>query len=89
MFADLLIKSGHHWQKFHLKYRPKKTATLKTENQKKKRKKRKRVQQNQRCSYMRVYLKMYLICTHETWHELKEEKKKITRKNMPLVLNRR
>lgn len=74
MFADLLIKSGHHWQKFHLKYRPKKTATLKTENQKKKRKKENATNKISGV-HMRVYLKMCLICTHETWHELKEEKK--------------
>lgn len=53
----------------------KKTATLKTENQKKKRKKKENATNKISGVHMRVYLKMCLICTHETWHELKEGKK--------------
>lgn len=75
MFADLLIKSGHHWQKFHLKYRPKKNCH--TQNRKSKEKEKKKENATNKISgvHMRVYLKMCLICTHETWHELKEGKK--------------
>lgn len=77
--------------KISFKIQTKKNAILKTENQMKKRKKKKKENATNKIRgvHMRVYLKMYLICTHETWHELKEGKKKIARKNMPLVLNRR
>lgn len=75
MFADLLIKSGHHWQKFHLKYRPKKKLPHSKPKIKRKREKKENATNKISGVHMRVYLKMCLICTHETWHELKEEKK--------------